>query len=88
MTTFRLLPLLCSALILSGCVATWGDSKKIVRADEAGIVIHYDNAMFSSGGAKMLADQHCAKFGKKAEIVDAQMPGLLVGIIAEEYRCV
>ena len=73
---------------MSGCVAAWGDSKKVTRANEAGIAIQYDNAMFSSAGAKMIADKHCAEFGKIAEIEDVQIPGVLLGIIQETYSCV
>jgi len=79
---------LVAGLALTGCVAAWGDSKEIKRADEAGLVIQYDSALFSSAGAAKIAGDHCAGYGKQAEIQDVQMPGLLVGIIQETYACI
>jgi hypothetical protein len=79
-----------AALVFSlpGCVAAWGDSKKVTRADESAFIIQYDNALYSSAGAKMMADQHCAKYARSAQIQDVGMPGMLVGIIQETYACV
>jgi len=72
----------------SGCVAAWGDSKKVVRADEQGIEIQYDSALFSSAGAQLIAKRHCAQYGKTPNAVNVEMPGLLLGIISETYDCV
>lgn len=88
-STLTLVPgLVLLALSQSGCAAAWGDSKKITKADAEGIEIQYDSALFSSAGAQIIARNHCAQFDKKAEATNVEMPGLLIGIISETYRCI
>ena len=80
--------LLVSALCLTGCVAIWGEAHKVVSEDASGIKIQYDRGLTSSARTTAIARNHCKKFGKVAESVSAEMPGLLLGIIEEEYACV
>ena len=35
-----------------------------------------------------MAITHCNNFDKTAEVINAKMPGLLLGIIEEKYACV
>lgn len=72
---------------LSGCVAVWGGAHKIVSADSNGMRIRYDSGLTSSARTSAIAREHCKKFGKIAEPVDAEMPGALFGIIEETYEC-
>ena len=80
--------LLLALLTLSGCVAVWGAAHKVVSADSNGIKIQYDPFSTSSVRATVLARDHCKTYGKVAEPVSAEMPGMLLGIIEETYRCV
>lgn len=73
---------------LTGCVAVWGEAHKVIEADSNGIKIQYDGALTSTARASFLAKEHCQKYGKIAEPIDAKMPGLLFGIIEESYLCV
>lgn len=75
------------ALFLGGCVAVWGGAHKIVSADSNGMRIRYDSGLTSSARTSAIAREHCKKFGKIAEPVDAEMPGALFGIIEETYVC-
>lgn len=72
---------------VSGCAVVWGGAHSIKRADENRFVIQYDTALTSSVRARRLAEEHCGKYGKKAIGDDAQMPGILLGIIEESYKC-
>jgi hypothetical protein len=72
---------------LGGCVAVWGGAHKIVSADSNGMRIRYDSGLTSSARTSAIAREHCKKFGKIAEPVDAEMPGALFGIIEETYVC-
>ena len=72
---------------LSGCAAVWGGAHSVKRADENYFVVQYDKALTSSVRTKKLAREHCGKYGKKAVEDDAKMPGLLLGIIEETYKC-
>lgn len=75
------------AFALGGCVAVWGEAHKIVSADSNGMRIRYDSSLTSSARTSAIAREHCKKFGKIAEPVDAEMPGALFGIIEETYEC-
>ena len=74
--------------LIAGCVAVWGGSYNIKEENEAGITIQYDTALNSSAMMQRMAKTHCEKFNKKAEVVNAKMPGLMLGIIEEKYACV
>jgi hypothetical protein len=74
--------------ILTGCVAAWGGAHKVKEQNESGITIQYDSALTSSAMIQKMAINHCDSLGKTAEIIDAKMPGLLLGIIEENYACV
>lgn len=76
------------AATLTGCVAVWGSSYKIKEENESGITFQYDTALNSSAMMQKMASMHCEKYGKKADVIDAKMPGLLLGIIEEKYACV
>lgn len=80
--------LLFAPVLLTGCVAVWGEAHKVVSADSNGIKIQYDTALTSSARTAMLARVHCKKFGKTSEPVEAEMPGLLIGIMEESYECI
>lgn len=73
---------------LTSCVAVWGEAHKVVESDTNGIKIQYDSALTSTARASFLAKEHCQKYGKIAEPINAKMPGLLFGIIEESYLCV
>jgi hypothetical protein len=73
---------------IAGCVAVWGSSYKIIEKNDSGITFQYDTALNSSAMMQKMASIHCEKFDKKAEVLDAKMPGLLLGIIEEKYACV
>jgi len=77
-----------AVLPLSGCVAIWGAAHKVVSADENSINIQYDKTLTSSARASALAREHCKKFGKLSEPIEAKMPGILFGIIEESYACI
>ena len=74
-------------LTLVGCAAVWGAAHKVVRADENSISIQYDPMFTSTVRATVLAKEHCKKYGKIAEPVKSEMPGVLLGIIEETYEC-
>lgn len=78
----------CSALLLGGCVAVWGGATNIVHADSNGIKIQYDSGLTSSARTTAMAREHCKKYGKIAEPLNAEMPSVLIGIIEETYSCV
>jgi len=84
MKKFLILPI----FLFCGCVAIWGGAHNVVHSDESSITIQYDNMATSSVRAGILARQHCNKYGKEAEPVSAEMPGLLIGIIEEKYICI
>ena len=73
---------------INGCVAVWGDSYKVKEKNENEIIFQYDSGINSSGMMQKMASEHCQRFGKEAEIVDAGMPGILLGIIEEKYACI
>lgn len=77
-----------SCMTLTGCVAVWGEAHKVVLADPNGIKIQYDPTLTSGLRAQVLARKHCKEFGKVSEPVSAEMPGILLGIVEETYRCV
>lgn len=88
-TKVRFAPLLlASALFLTGCVTVWGEAHKVISEDANGIKIQYDSGLTSSARTSAIARNHCKKFGKVAEPMSAEMPGLLLGIIEETYACV
>ena len=53
-----------------------------------GITIQYETALTSSAMIQKMAITHCNNFDKTAEVINAKMPGLLLGIIEEKYACV
>jgi len=73
--------------LVSACAAAWGGAHDIKRADENHFIIQYDPLLTSSVRTRKLAEEHCDKYGKKAVGVDARMPGILVGIIEESFKC-
>ena len=84
-------PILMFSVVLivsSGCAAVWNGAHKVKFADENTFVIQYDPGLTSSVRTAKLANEHCAKYGRKAAAVDAAMPGALLGIIEETYDCV
>jgi hypothetical protein len=57
-------------------------------ADENTFVVQYDTLLTSSARTSRLAEDHCAKFDRKAVAVDAKMPGIKLGIVEETYDCI
>lgn len=88
MSLKRVAVVLGAPLILSGCVAVWGDSYSVKEQTASTFKIQYDPSLTSSGIVKKKADDHCKRFGKKAELQGGGMPGALLGIIEEIYYCV
>jgi hypothetical protein len=83
----RLLILPLFMLLLNGCVAVWGGAHKVIYSDSEKFVVQYDPAATSSIRGQVLARKHCESFGKKAEGVSSEMPGILLGIIEDVYIC-
>lgn len=85
---YRVVSAAIVSLILTGCVAIWGEAHKITSSDSNGIKIQYDKAFASSARTAAIAREHCKKFNKVAEPVGSEMPGLLLGIVEDSYSCV
>lgn len=89
MTSNRVLMLaMIPTLSLGGCVALWGKSYNVDKSDQSGIVLQYDHALANTTEMTAIANEHCKKYNKLAQQTDSGMPGLMVGIIQETYKCV
>lgn len=51
---------------LSGCVVVWEKPYKVEFASSSSITINYDPAFSNIGEMQVVAQKHCAEFGKDA----------------------
>lgn len=84
-TPRRLLLLPLMPALLTGCVAVWGQSYKVIYAKPDATVIQYDPLFMNRDKMQAEAQQRCALFGKGAQLVETKMGAL--GMAADIYNC-
>lgn len=73
------------ALMLSGCVAVWGNSYNVAMANSRSVVIEYDPLFVNMTSVMNAAQTECSKFGKDA-VLDSQTEGN-TDVQVNTYRC-
>jgi hypothetical protein len=81
----QILVAISGAVLLSGCVAVWGESYNVALANSRSVVIEYDPAVINVPSMLNAAQAECNKFGKDA-VLDGTSRGNL-GILVNTYRC-
>ena len=61
---------LAMAASVSGCLAVWGSTYKVRYQSESAIGIDFDPTVTTLGNVQVLAQEHCARYGKDAVVRD------------------
>jgi hypothetical protein len=72
-------------LLLGGCVAMWGQAFNIRDNSPDAITIQYDANFTTPKAMQKLAQEHCARYGKKASLKSDSRN--LVHIDTAIYEC-
>ena len=84
----RLLPILF-AICLSLSACSEGNFRPVTKSvTEADIVIEYDQSALSGNRVMKVASDHCAQFGKKAELDEVWGGGWTMTLTKERWLCI
>lgn len=76
----------CTAALLSGCVAVWGGSYKIDSSDSKRVTIDYDTGLTNAAKLRSVAVKECQKYNPNNDAVVETDAGR--GIHTVSFRCV
>ena len=81
----KLLSIIVLGLLLSGCVAVWGETYKVIASNKKSISIKYDSLL---GQEKIfaVAAEHCLKYDKVA-VPSSKSNTQLAGIDIQNFVC-
>lgn len=90
--TAKLSMLLTCFAALSGCAGMpvgWGGTHKVTHKDASSISIQYDGMTESADDVRLVAEKHCAIFGKNAKVSSIVDDPSTLGIIKTyAYQCI
>jgi hypothetical protein len=81
----KLIFLIITIVIISGCVAVWGQSYNVALANSRSVVIEYDPTVINLPAMLQAAQTECDQYNKDA-VLDGTSRGNL-GIMVNTYRC-
>jgi hypothetical protein len=90
--TARIIALFIFVGTFSGCAGMpvgWGGTHKVTHKDASSISIQYDGITESADDVRLIAEKHCAIFGKNAKVSSIVEDPSTLGIIKTYvYQCI